>query len=201
MHFNASLNLLLYIFFVTLPFLCQAQKQHELKTELISVINRDITLSYEYGLTEKISVELDLKYEFSPRSFITSSTYNNQFPDSSYNFKFQYFEFTIGSSYYFFQKEGIDRLYLGAFWINRILTKDDPNYKTLFNEYYEINNPSKTETWPGSRVGLKSGYKWIINNHLVIQPELQIDYNFRDRFDEGLGRMNWTAVMKIGYRF
>ncbi len=192
---------LCFLFILLLPILSQAQKQHELKTEVISVIKTDIALSYEYGITKKISVEVDAKYEFAPRKLFTFSRINNQFADSTYNFEFQYFEFTIGSSYYFFQKEGIDKFYVGVFWINRFLTKDEPAYYSLRNEYYQFVSSYKEQVWSSSRLGLKSGHKWIINNHFVIQPELQIDLDFQNQFSKGLGTLDWTAVIKIGYRF
>ena len=178
-----------------------AQIKHELKTDLFSLLGNNINLTYECGIANKWGFEIENKYIFDEINFTTRTNFNSQFADTLYSFKQQYFELTVGSNYYFSHKKGSDSFFVGAFWINRFLTKWSEDYNDLWDAYYGGERSTNDETWLSSRLGVKSGYKWIIKNNFIIEPELGIDYDLRAQklYDERA--ILWVPWINFGYRF
>jgi len=188
-------NKTLLFLLLLLPIFCFAQKQHELKTDLISGLNRTISLSYEYGLSQRIGLEADVQYEFQKR--LSFERLGSPPQDSLYFF--QYLHFTIGSNYYFFPKKGIDRFFLGFAISNSFRTKVDKDYISYQEEYYPNSFSDISKTWRSSSIGIKSGYKWLIKDSIIIEPELLLYYELRPII--GDRHFDWDLIVNVGYRF
>ncbi len=192
-------NTLLF-FLALLPALCFAQGQHELKLDLLSLIQKKaFGLSYEYGLNQKVGLELDVKRDYYESSYASANlNFKSQHPDSALTHQFYFLDITIGSNYYFFPKHGIDRYFLGLFWHNSFNTKKDKDWDA-FNIEYNGSTSDYPRKWGHSRLGFKGGHKWLIKRHIVIEAEGLIYYELNPI--SGRGYLDWFLILNVGYRF
>jgi len=192
-------NTLLFVL-ISLPIFCFAQGQHELKLDLFSLIDKKAYgLSYEYGLSSKIGLELDVKRDFhSTSSSLANFNFYSQHPDSTVSHQFYFLDFTIGANYYFSPKHGIDRYFLGLFWYNRFNTKKDKDWDS-FNIEYNGSTSEFPRKWGRSRVGVKAGHKWLIKRRIIIETEALLYYELRPI--SGNGYFDWFLILNVGYRF
>lgn len=186
-----------------------AQSFHELKIEVIGLLNEDIITSYEVGLSEHIGVEVTMGFDLS-NAIITESQIITEGDIQRLNFlKFEFsqarFNPSVGAKYYFSNKKIGSGFFLGPHVGADVLLNRDQGYAIKWEEVFSSigNERRKSEGLKSINPGLIFGYKWLLKSHFILELKglLLAEQPVGVGASEASRGFDGDAVFNIGYRF
>lgn len=183
----------------------QAQLIHEAKLEVFSLLSADFRLHYELGVHERHSVNVKAELRRNNRVISEIDTNPLNYIEVA-NFRHWETEFGLEYRYYIIPKHGLDRLYVGAGYLQTIDLGFEEGYEDFYEAYY--GRPFKDYTTQDFLVGFTTGYKYLWKERWVVDAELSFLANktYEDNPDIPMNERSMLAPtyrvhLFIGYRF
>ncbi len=198
MKFKIIIFITAFLFSMHMTF---AQRNHELKLDL-SAISKHYILSYESILTNRISIEFGLGFDF--RNLYLSETDFTSFTTTYHKFSATFMDPSLGGKYYFVINESGSGFFIGPYARLKYLLSREEGYVEKWEEVYDSKPSERQISNSGVRnlqYGIYTGGKLIIKKHFLI--EFSMAYT-RDR-EIGIAARNSTIYntrysIKLGYR-
>ncbi len=181
-------NLLLLSYLLLSIASAQAQGRLELKANVlpIAILSR-AELSGEYLLSSRIGIEAGVGYEWENLSLSEPFMMNNGAREIR---KSRLMNYYLSGKYYFFPKNGGDRLFTGIL---------------LHHQYYlsrTINGQAAEKPDPVTSFGIEPGYKWTIKKRFVAETGIRWLISWSEVSLGGkIFDLDMVINGKIGYRF
>ena len=170
------------------------QGQHELKLNILSTLDKQPQLQYEYLKGEKLGLEFVAGYL--KRGLIVGKVGTAPLLDFQ-SFPLHFMVTGAAVKYYFEPNSNGRGAYLGAYTRAELKVAEKEGYETAFREIFGqepiIENDHRLN------IGLSTGYKWLISDHWIIEPQVRWGWN---AVKPSLTQ-EWQAeiFLSLGYRF
>jgi hypothetical protein len=181
--------------FLFLPVLIWGQAQHELKLGILSSLDKQPRLIYEYNNGSNLGFEFHVGY-FDRFLYINKADtvgIINDFEAFTQNF------LALGASMKFYIEPNAKGAgaFLGVHLRNEIKVSEEKGFDETFLEVYGEAPPSEADDL--FSIGAIVGYKWLIAGHWIIEPQFAYSRNLIRSVNTK--EYIATITLSLGYRF
>ncbi len=182
------------ILFLLMPFLTFGQNQHELKINVLSSLDDRPMLQYEYASGKRIGVEFLAGYL--KRGLVVGK------PSIAPLLDFQSFpqHFAVAGfalKYYADPNLVVKGAYLGLYARTELKLAEKKGYEQAFREAF--GEGPMVESDDRLNLGVAMGYKWVISDHWIIEPQLRYGWNAIK--PSTIQHWQGEIFLSLGYRF
>ena len=185
---------LILVLLLSLPLLVFGQSQHELKLNILSILDKQPILQYEYAANQNIGVEFQAGYL--KRGLVVGT------PSIAPLFDFQsfprYFAVAgIALKYYVEPQSTAKGAHIGLYARTELKVSEKEGYEQAFRETF--GEEPLLESDNRLNMGAAMGYKWVISDHWIIEP--QVRYGWNAVKPSGIQEWQGELFLSLGYRF
>lgn len=186
-------NLILALLFFA-PLLGFGQSQHELKLNVLSSLDKQPLLQYEFASEKNIGVEFVAGYL--KRGLVVGK------PSTAPLLDFQAFPryFAVAGvalKFYVEPESSAKGAHIGLYARTELKVSEKEGYEQAFRETF--GEEPLLESDNRLNMGAAIGYKWVISDHWIIEP--QVRYGWNAVKPSGIQEWQGELFLSLGYRF
>lgn len=185
---------LIPILFLLVPFLLFGQRQNELKINVLSSLDKQPMLQYEFASAKNIGVEFLAGYL--KRGLVVGRASTAPLLDFQ-RFPRHFAVAGVALKYYVEPNSAAAGAHIGLYARTELLVAEKDGYELAFREIF--GEDPLVESDNRLNMGAAMGYKWVISNHWIIEPQLRYGWNAvkPSTIQEWQGEL----FLSLGYRF
>lgn len=186
-------NIILALFLIV-PFFLNGQSQHELKLNILSSLDKEPMLQYEYVSGKNIGVEFLTGYL--KRGLVVGKASTAPLLDFQ-SFPRHFAVAGVALKYYVEPNSLAKGAHIGVYARTELQVAEKDGYELAFREAF--GQEPVLESDNRLFLGAATGYKWLISDHWIIEP--QVRYGWNAIKPSTIQEWQGEIFLSLGYRF
>ncbi|MBX2871075.1 MAG: DUF3575 domain-containing protein [Saprospiraceae bacterium] len=182
------------VLFLFVPFFLFGQSQHELKLNILSSLDEQPMLQYEFASEKNIGVEFLAGYL--KRGLVVGKASTAPLLDFQ-SFPRHFAVAGLALKYYVEPNSAAKGAHIGLYARTELQVAEKEGYEQAFRQAF--GEEPVLESDNRLNLGAGMGYKWVISDHWIIEP--QVRYGWNAVKPSTIQEWQGELFLSLGYRF